>query len=91
MKHRAPLAVSSLYFDTFKYTLKDAGTYSLTIKATDKAGHTTTYSRTITASAEEHDSIFSNEVVGIILIIVSLLILGGVVFYFIKTRDRKDR
>lgn len=73
----------------FKFTT--SGDYTLTITADDGHGHTSNEVKTITVKTEEYKSKINTEVLGIVLIVVSLLILGGVVFYFIKTRDKKPK
>ena len=75
----------------YAFKLTNSGDYTLTITANDGQGHTNSETKTITVLTEEYESKINTEVLGIVLIIVSLLILGGVVFFFIKTRDRKPK
>lgn len=77
--------------DKFSFSLANAGEYTLKIVAKDVAGHTSTYTKTITVASEEYKSKINTDVLGIILIVISVLILAGVVFYFVKTRDRKPK
>ncbi|MBQ7307204.1 MAG: hypothetical protein IJW82_01610, partial [Clostridia bacterium] len=75
----------------YAFKLTNSGDYTLTITANDGQGHTNSESKTITVLTEEYESKVNTEVLGIVLIVVSLLILGGVIFFFIKTRDRKPK
>lgn len=83
--------VNSTSDDKYAYKLTSAGDYTITITADDGFGHTTTETRTVKVSEEEYEAKINTDVLGIVLIVVSLVILGGVVFYFIKTRDRKPK
>ncbi|MDR0850546.1 MAG: hypothetical protein LBN07_03620 [Christensenellaceae bacterium] len=70
--------------EIYTWTLNKAGRYTLTVTSTDMAGNTATFSRSITVLVEGSTSGISNEVLGTILIVISLLILAGVIIYFIR-------
>lgn len=70
------------------YDLTDVGKYTLTISATDDADLTNSQVKTYTITAEAKDAGMSNDVLGSILIVSSLVLLGGVIIYFIVT-DKK--
>ena len=70
------------------YDLTDVGKYTLTISATDDADLTNNQVKTYTITAEAKDAGMSNDVLGSILIVSSLVLLGGVIIYFIVT-DKK--
>ena len=72
----------------YEYTLDEVGTYQVTFTLTDEAGNVTTLVKEIVVSAEGADKEFPTEVVGIILLVLAILILGGVVAYFIITRKK---
>ena len=69
----------------YKWDMEETGNYTLYITLTDAAGKTTTKEFTITSSAEESTETNVTEVVGIILIVLSLAVLAGVILYFVIT------
>lgn len=70
------------------YTFKTAGTYTLTITAKDAAGNTNTYTYKINVTTNASKTSIKDNVTGIVLIVVSLLILGGVIIYFAKGKKK---
>ena len=75
----------------FEYTLENAGKYTITYTARDKAGNIETEVKYVEVTAEKGKTEISNETWGVILIVISVLVLGGVVIYFVRTRDRKPK
>ena len=74
------------------FNFKSAGTYTLTLTATDKAGNKETWSRQFKVVAPDSTTSDKTTIIGTILIVVSAVILAGVVVYFIKgTKIAKDR
>lgn len=74
------------------FNFKSAGTYTLTLTATDKAGNKETWSRQFKVIAPDSSASDKSTIVGTILITVSAVILAGVVVYFVKgTKIAKDR
>lgn len=74
----------------YKWNLSESGNYTLTITLTDEAGKTTTKEFTIESKADESKENKVTEVVGVILIVLSLAILAGVIIYFVVS-GRKMR
>lgn len=74
--------------DGYEYNLDEVGTYSVTFTLTDEAGNSKQIVKEFVVSAEGADKEFPTEVVGIILLVLAVLILGGVVAYFILTRKK---
>lgn len=72
----------------YEYNLSEVGTYQVTFTLTDDAGNVTTLVKEFAVTAEGADKEFPTEVVGIILLVLAILILGGVVAYFIITRKK---
>ena len=73
------------------YELENPGKYTLTISIDDDADLTgqKVFNYTVTAASE--DAGISDDVLGSILIIASLLLLGGVIVYFIVTDKRAPK
>lgn len=72
----------------FEYDISEVGEYEVTFTLTDDAGNETKVTKGFTVTAEGADKEFPTEVVGIILLVLAVLILGGVVAYFIITRKK---
>lgn len=70
------------------YTFTTAGTYTLTITAKDAAGNSNTYTYKINVTTNASKTSIKDNVTGIVLIVVSLLILGGVIIYFAKGKKK---
>lgn len=72
----------------YEYEISEVGTYQVTFTLTDDAGNVTTLVKEFAVTAEGADKEFPTEVVGIVLLVLAILILGGVVAYFILTRKK---
>lgn len=77
----------------YVYTLSEAGKYTVTITAKDKAANETVKTYTVDVSAEETKASTTTEVFGTVLLVLSILVLLGVVFYFVKPapKSKKDK
>ena len=84
MKDAEGNEIKSTSTDGYSYKLDKAGTYTLTIKATDSSNHTTTIDKTITVSEKEVEPEAPNTAGTVIAILASLLILAFVIIYFFK-------
>lgn len=73
------------------FDLSDAGEYELVFSVKDDAGIESTQTKTFTISAESGSNMTSTEVVGTILIVVSVVVLAGVVVYFIVSKKKMDK
>lgn len=77
-----------------KYTFDSTGDYTFTIKLTDKAGNNSgsSYKYTITVKeVEKTEESKGNNAVGTVLIVLSVVILAGVVAYFVITTKKVDK
>ncbi len=72
------------------YKLTEAGKYTVTISITDDNGNTATKTAKITVTDKASSKTISDAEVGIILIILSLVLLAGVIVYFVLT-GRKSK
>lgn len=79
---------NSTKVEGYEYNLSEVGTYQVTFTLTDDAGNVTTLVKEFAVTAEGADKEFPTEVLGIILLVLAILILGGVVAYFIITRKK---
>lgn len=66
------------------YTFDKAGTYTITFTVSDGVGMTGKLSTTFKVSATETGTTDAAKILGTVLIIVSIVILAGVVVYFVK-------
>lgn len=73
------------------YKLDTAGTYKIEISITDNAGWTTTHTIEFEVSTDSEGGIEVYEVVGIILIVVAVLVLAGVIAYFVINKVKKNK
>lgn len=79
---------NSTRVEGYEYNLSEVGTYQVTFTLTDDAGNVTTLVKEFAVIGEGAGKEFPTEVVGIILLVLAILILGGVVAYFIITRKK---
>lgn len=77
--------------DNYNYTLSEAGTYTIKYVAVDKAGNTTTKEFSLVISAESNDGSNVTEVISTIMLILSILVLVGVVWYFVKPAPKRPK
>lgn len=78
----------------FNYTFETAGDYTLTFKVKDKAGNYETDTISFTVKAKEAKTTDVKQVLGGVLIGVSVALLAAVVVYFIISKvklDKKER
>lgn len=78
----------------FNYTFDTAGDYTLTFKVTDNAGNYSTDTVSISVKAKEAKTTDVKQVMGGVLIGVSVALLAGVVIYFVVSKvklDKKER
>ena len=87
--------ISNIHGDSktnYEYNIKKAGEYTVTLKITDAAGNVSeTVTRKFTVNANENNGMEKNEVIGTILIVVSVLVLAGVIVYFIVSKKKTDK
>lgn len=73
------------------FKLEDAGEYSLTFTVTDEANWSDSVTKTFTIQDSETEAKTSTEIIGIVLIVVSVVVLAGVVVYFIVSKKKMDK
>ncbi len=76
----------------YRFALKQAGSYELTFTVTDEAGNTSeTVRKTFEIAEKAENAMSRTQVVGTILIVLSVVVLGGVVVYFIVSKRKMDK
>ena len=70
---------------------QEVGTYTIYLEVTDAVGNKGTKSLTVTFSARAQDRVMTYQVVGTILIVVSVVVLAGVIIYFIVSKVKLDK
>ena len=74
------------------FTASEAGDYVVKFNAIDKAGNeATTVSKTISVKADSVNKTNSSTVWGTIMIIVSLIVVGVVIYFFVKPSRNKAK
>ena len=76
--------------DTLTLDLDTAGTYIIKFSCTDSAGNTSeVITRTFNVTEASTAAISSTTIWGTVLIVLALLILGGVIYFFVKPSKTK--
>ena len=76
----------------YEFKVETAGEYKLVIEITDEQGQKATYDKTVfSVTEDENAGATAEEVLGIVLIVISVLLLGGVVTYFIVSKKSFER
>ncbi len=73
------------------YSLDEVGTYTVTITVDDAVGLTGTATASFEVASKTSDTSQIYQVIGIVLIVVSVLVLVGVVVYFIVSKVKLDK
>lgn len=75
----------------YKFKLEDAGEYELTFAVKDTAGNQSKVVKTFTIAEKGESTVTKEEVVGVVLIVLSVVVLAGVVVYFIISKRKMDK
>lgn len=76
-------------FDSFEEY--GEGSYKLTIEVEDAVGHVTTEEINFSVATKSKTSTETYKVVGTVLIVISVLVLAGVIVYFIVSKVKLDK
>ena len=76
---------------SYEHQLDDAGDYTITVSVTDRANNTTSRSASFTVTSEGSTPIDSRDIIGGVLIGVSVAVLAGVVIYFVVSKVKLDK
>lgn len=74
----------------YKWKLDSTGKYTLKFTLKDDAGNTNTYTYSITVPEEEVETETVNPAVGVVLVVLSVVVLSGVVVYFVVSSKKKS-
>lgn len=77
------------YTNGYKFT--KTGVYTVRYTVTDKAGNASVTTYTVTVSAAKVNNPVSTKIISTILIIVGVLLIAGVILYFIRFRKVKSK
>lgn len=75
----------------YRFKIDKAGSYNLTFTVEDAAGNETVVNKDFTVAEKGASSVNGTEVTGIILIVVSVVVLGGVIVYFVISKRKMDK
>lgn len=75
----------------YTFTIKDSGSYELKFIAKDSAGYETVVTKSFEVKAKAKDVMTSTETIGSILIVASVVVLAGVVVYFVISKKKMDK
>lgn len=75
----------------YVFDLDTVGTYTLTVEVTDAVGNTATKTFSIEVTARTTDTVAVYKIIGTILIVISVLVLVGVIVYFIVSKVKLDK
>ncbi len=74
------------------YNITEVGTYRIILEAYDDVGNKgTNNSVSVTFTARAQDPVMTYQVVGTILIVISVVVLAGVIIYFIVSKVKLDK
>lgn len=77
--------------EQLSYKIDSVGSYTLTVTVTDEVGNYTTQDFTFEVTEDTVNSGTAYKVIGTILIVISVLVLAGVIIYFIVSKVKLDK
>lgn len=75
----------------YVFDLDKIGTYTLTVEVSDAVENTATETFSIEVTARTTDTVAVYKIIGTILIVISVLVLVGVIVYFIVSKVKLDK
>ena len=76
--------------DEYEWKFTKSGNYTLKFTVKDKVGNSQTYSYTINVPAAEAEENKVSPVLGTVLVVLSVVVLSGVVIYFVASSKKKS-
>ena len=85
--------VENLETETGKYrfNLSSAGSYEMVFTVEDTAGNKTTHTETFEIAEKGDEAVNKTEVIGTVLIVLSVVVLAGVIVYFVISKRKMDK
>jgi len=83
--------IKSQTTDMLIYALDNVGTYTLTVETADAVGNKTTQSYSFEVTEKAQNTVMTYQIIGTVLIVVSVLVLAGVIIYFIVSKVKLDK
>ena len=74
---------------SYKWNMTETGNYTLKFVLKDNAGNTNTYTYSINVPEEEVEEETMSPVLGTVLVVLSVVVLAGVVIYFVASSRKK--
>ena len=87
---RGSTEIESTTEGRYIYNINEVGTYTVTFSLSDPAGNVREVSRTFTVTEDSTTPMTQEEIIGTVLIVVSVLVLAGVVIYFIVSKKKSN-
>ena len=87
---RGSTEIKSTTEGRYIYNINEVGTYTVTFSLSDPAGNVREVSRTFTVTEDSTTPMTQEEIIGTVLIVVSVLVLAGVVIYFIVSKKKSN-
>ena len=73
------------------YLIEEVGNYTFTITVTDEAGNATSREFSFEVTEETYDATITYRIIGTVLIVISVLLLAGVIIYFVVSKVKLDK
>ena len=73
------------------YEITAVGTYTFTVTVTDEQGNFTPREFTFEVTNEASDPTLTRQIIGTVLIVISVLVLAGVIIYFVVSKVKLDK
>ncbi|MBQ9786122.1 MAG: Ig-like domain repeat protein, partial [Clostridia bacterium] len=75
----------------YSFDLTEAGEYVLTFTVKDAAGNETEVVKNFTIADKGEDAMSTEQIIGTVLIVLTVVVLAGVVVYFVVTKRKMDK
>ena len=73
------------------YKIESVGNYTLTVTVTDEAGNSISRDFSFEVTEATSDATLTYRVIGTVLIVISVLLLAGVIIYFVVSKVKLDK
>ena len=77
--------------EQISYIIEEVGSYTFTVVATDENGRFSEREFSFTVEEGEYDASLVYQIIGTVLIVISVLLLAGVIIYFVVSKVKLDK